>query len=108
MIHTVYRFALATALCAALGCNDDDGADTGVASPAEITSTCQDYCDKAHVCDDEVAVDSCVSDCKDKLGDCMVDEQREAVDDLSLCAARACDNFTGCTIGARLQCTFGL
>lgn len=113
MIHAAYRIALAAALCAAVGCkNDDNDKDhdnsTGAVSASELNATCQDYCDQAKVCDANVAADKCVSDCKDKLGDCMVDEQSQAVDDLKSCAARACDEFTGCTIGAGLQCTFGL
>jgi len=48
MIHTVYRFTMATVLCAALGCKDDtDANDSGAASPAEIAATCQAYCDQA-------------------------------------------------------------
>lgn len=112
MIHTAYRLALAAVLCAALGCgkdeSDETGGEAGAVSATELNATCQDYCDQAKVCDADVAVDKCISDCKDQLGNCMVDEQSQAVDDLKLCADKACDEFTGCTIGAGLQCTFGL
>lgn len=113
MIQTVYRFALAAALCSAAGCTNDDNDDnddndTGAVSASELNATCQDYCDQAKVCDADTAVDQCIIDCKDRLGDCMVDEQSQAVDDLKECADKSCDEFTGCTIGAGLQCTFGL
>jgi hypothetical protein len=112
MIDNGYRCALLMILIAASGCKDDDnddgGDNTGAVSAAKLNATCQSYCDQAKVCDADVAVDTCVSDCKDKLGNCMVDEQSEAVDDLDVCADKACDDFTGCTIGAGLKCTFGL
>ena len=90
-----------------LGCNEQDG--HGVpASAAKIQSTCQSYCDHARTCDDEVVVASCVAKCRDRIGDCMADEQSTALDDLGQCAREGCDDFNGCTIGAGLRCTFGL
>lgn len=85
---------------AGLGC-------TGT-GPVRTELTCQDYCDKAKECDGDVDVDACVSDCKDTLDDCMADEQEQALDDLDSCAAGSCDEFGGCTIGAGIQCTFGI
>lgn len=84
---------------AGLGC-------TGT-GPIRIDATCQDYCEKAHECSDDVDVDDCVSDCKDQIGDCMADEQEQALDDLDGCAGDSCNEFLGCTIGAGLTCTFG-
>ncbi len=75
--------------------------------PHRIEKTCEDYCAKAAECSDEVSESDCVADCKDSIGDCMADEQAEALDDLDSCAADSCDDFIGCTIGAGLACTFG-
>jgi hypothetical protein len=87
---------------------DDSGDDDGGGDEGRIASTCQTYCAKAHTCDDDKTVEQCVADCKAQLGDCMADEQDQVLDDLDSCAADACDEFTGCTIGAGLQCTFGI
>mgnify|MGYP003596440851 CR=1 FL=1 len=94
-------------LGAILGCNEHE--DHGLpASPAKIESTCQTYCDHAHVCDDKTVVASCISKCKDRMDDCMADEQSSALDDLANCASEGCNDFRGCTIGAGLRCAFGL
>lgn len=112
MFHTVYRFMLATVFCAATGCKEDESdeksSETGAVSAVELNATCQDYCDQAKVCDAKLAVEKCVTDCKDRLGDCKADEQTRAVDDLRLCTDKVCGEFPGCTIGAGLKCTFGL
>jgi hypothetical protein len=97
----------------AMGCEDDSSNDSndddgGMDNTARIAATCQSYCNKAHTCDDEEVVEACVADCKSDLGDCMVDEQGDALDDLDDCAAESCDDFGACTIGAGLQCTFGI
>lgn len=117
MHRTVKSFFLAMSLCTGFACvidadgdaDDDAGAnDDSGASAVEIESTCQAYCDKAVECDDDVTLTTCVADCKENMGDCMADEQEKALSDLNSCAADACDDFTGCTIGAGLQCTFGV
>lgn len=107
MIHGVIRVISATILCIGLGCGDDRGSG-GDVSAAKIESTCKAYCEKARTCDDEVSMAECTADCGDELGDCMADEQAAAVSDLDNCAERSCDDFTGCTIRAGLQCAFGL
>lgn len=76
--------------------------------PVRIDATCEDYCAKAHECSDSVDVDDCVADCKDQIGDCMADEQEEALDSLDDCAANSCNEFIGCTVGAGLACSFGI
>ncbi|MBC8067494.1 MAG: hypothetical protein IAG13_04100, partial [Deltaproteobacteria bacterium] len=73
-----------------------------------IRATCNDYCDKAKECDDNVDEDDCQSRCESDMEDCQSDEQEEALDDLDDCAQDSCNEFLGCTIGAGLQCTFGL
>lgn len=73
-----------------------------------INGTCRDYCQQAHECNDDVDVDDCRSDCENTMEDCMSDEQEEALDDLDDCATQSCDEFGTCTIGAGLQCSFGL
>lgn len=78
------------------------------AGKSRVEITCEDYCAKAHECDDDSSQSACVADCKDAMGDCMADEQEQALDDLDACAADSCDEFLGCTIGAGLQCSFGL
>lgn len=76
--------------------------------PVRIDATCEDYCAKAKECSDGVDVDDCVDSCKEQIGDCMADEQEQALDDLDSCAADSCDDFLGCTIGAGIKCTFGI
>ncbi|MBL9106263.1 MAG: hypothetical protein JNL82_35395 [Myxococcales bacterium] len=98
-IHLMGALGLVCGL--AIGCSDGTG-------PLRTTTTCADYCAKANECDSDVDTDECESDCKDKLDDCMADEQEQALDDLDSCAANSCDEFAGCTIGAGLQCTFGI
>lgn len=96
-------YAVATLVGMAVGACEREG--TG---DARIALTCADYCQKAADCDDEVDVDECKDDCKDAMEDCMDDEQEEALDDLDACAEDSCDDFLGCTIGAGLECTFGI
>lgn len=92
---------------AGLACGDEGGSPTG-ATLQEINDGCQSYCERARICDDEVVVSQCINDCKDRLGDCMADEQQQTVADLQTCAEDACDDFRLCTAGADLQCRFGL
>jgi hypothetical protein len=104
-------FCLALTLGLGLGCvvnTDGDGDGDGGSNDSRIASTCTSYCTKAHDCDDDQAIDGCVEDCKEQLGDCMADEQAQTLDDLDSCAVESCDDFGGCTIGAGLQCTFGI
>jgi hypothetical protein len=107
-IFTAFLFAAGLAVgCTTDGEGDDE--DGGTDNTARIASTCQSYCAKAQTCDDDDGtVEQCVADCKANLGDCMVDEQGAALDDLDGCAAESCDDFGACTIGAGLQCTFGI
>ena len=71
-------------------------------------ATCRDYCDKAKECDDDLDEEDCRNRCESDMDDCQADEQESALDDLDECAEDSCDEFLGCTIGAGLQCTFGL
>lgn len=108
-----HRYVLSAIFSAgfSMGCvvdADDGGDDNDGSTDIEIAAGCQSYCDKARECDDEVSIDECVNDCKSRVGDCMADEQDETVSDLNSCASDACDDFNACTIGAGLQCTFGL
>jgi len=93
--------ALALALGVSIGACNGTG-DT------RIKLTCKDYCAKAAECDDEVDEDDCVADCRDTMQDCMADEQEQALDDLDACGEESCDDFLGCSIGAGIQCTFGI
>ncbi len=109
MIKSTYRFTLAALLCATLGCEDghkDKGG--GGATDQEVMMACKTYCDQAQVCKTKAQAGECLAKCQDRLGDCMADEQDQTLDDLRSCAAKACDKFTGCTIGAGLQCVLGL
>lgn len=112
MIQTAYRFALATTFCFCfnLGCNknDDNSSGGGGASDQEVMTTCKTYCDQAQVCDGDVQAGECLTKCQDRLGDCMADEQSQTLEDLESCSAMACDDFKKCTIGAGLQCVFGI
>ncbi len=110
MMQSAYRFALAAAFCTGLCCNndnDDDGGGGG-ATDQEVMTTCKKYCDQAQVCDGDVEAGECLVKCQDRLGDCMADEQSQTLDDLETCSLKACDDFKGCTIGAGLQCVFGI
>lgn len=101
-----------------LGCSDGNDEETvsdssepdgeGGSNAARIQTTCQNFCDKAQVCDDDETVEQCVADCKAQLGDCMADEQSQVLDELNSCAAMSCDDMGGCTFGAGLQCKFGI
>lgn len=73
-----------------------------------ISRTCADYCAAAAGCNDDVDEDDCASNCEDAMDDCMADDQEDALDDLDACAEESCDDFAGCTIGAGLECAFGL
>lgn len=73
-----------------------------------INATCRDYCKQAAECNDDIDVDDCRSDCESTMEDCQADEQEQALDDLDDCAVESCDEFGLCTIGAGLQCSFGL
>lgn len=93
------------ALASGLACGEDDG--LGVTN-IRIADACEDYCNQSRACDDETDVDDCISRCEDSLDDCMADEQDAAIDDIEGCAEESCDDFTTCTIGAGLQCSFGI
>lgn len=108
MQHRVSRYTSAVLLVVGLGCGDEPDEGDGRATVAEIRNACQEYCQKASLCDDETVVAECEADCDDRIGDCMADEQRQAVDDLRSCAQESCDDFTLCTIGVGAQCAFGL
>jgi hypothetical protein len=95
----------AAALASGLACEEDDG--LGVSS-IRIADACEDYCGRKSECDDETDVGDCISSCEDSLDDCMADEQDDAVGDVEGCAEESCDDFTGCTIGAGLECAFGI
>ncbi len=73
-----------------------------------INATCRDYCNQAADCNDDIDVDDCRADCESTMEDCQADEQEEALDDLDDCAVESCNEFGACTIGAGLQCSFGL
>ena len=70
--------------------------------------TCNQYCRQAHDCDDSIDRDQCEEDCEDAVSDCQDDEKAEALDDLDNCANESCNDFGACTVGAGLQCTFGI
>lgn len=71
-------------------------------------ATCRDYCNQAKSCDDDLDEEDCRNRCESDMDDCQADEQEQALDDLDDCATKSCDEFVGCTIGAGLQCTFGI
>lgn len=113
--HAVSLFALLAV--GAPGCSDDangDGDDTAASAAdtgsnaSRIQSTCDGYCAKENVCNDNGTVEQCVADCKAQLGDCMADEQSQVLNELDDCAAESCNDFGACTFGAGLQCTFGI
>lgn len=83
-------------------------AGCGLARHKNVEATCQRYCEQVATCDGDVDVESCTADCLDNVGDCQVDEQEQALDDLDDCAQESCDELFACTVGAQLQCTFGI
>lgn len=87
----------------AIGAACEDG--TG---PLRTATTCAAYCNQAKDCDEDIDLDECKEDCENAIDDCMDDEQEQALDDLDECSDEACSAFAACTIGAGLQCTFGL
>lgn len=78
----------------------------GAVDPVE--RTCSDYCEKRATCDDETNLDTCVSDCVEQAGNCQADEQEQALDELETCTEESCDDIGLCTIGASLECYFGI
>ncbi|MBK6919891.1 MAG: hypothetical protein IPH07_21015 [Deltaproteobacteria bacterium] len=73
-----------------------------------VHQSCKAYCQQAASCDDDVDEDDCISRCENTVDDCMADEQEQALDDLDVCSDETCDEVASCTIGAGLQCAFGL
>jgi hypothetical protein len=73
-----------------------------------IEQTCEDYCAQAKTCNDDLDEDACIENCTNTMDDCMADEQEEALDDLDTCGNESCDDFAACTIGAGLECAFGI
>jgi hypothetical protein len=103
------------ALALTLGCtlhtdDDDDSLAEGDAgdNAARIASTCEAYCAKGHDCEDSLDADECADECEELIGGCMDDEQLTTMDDLEACARTSCDEFAECTVGAGLQCSFGI
>lgn len=84
------------------GCEDLDG--TG---DLRVELSCNNYCQKAKDCDDEVDMAECEANCESAVNDCMADEQEQALDDLDDCAQDSCDDFGACTVAAGLECAFG-
>ncbi|MCR9160006.1 MAG: hypothetical protein ACE37F_38215 [Nannocystaceae bacterium] len=103
----LFSLLCAAALTVQIGCdNDDDG--VGVIEELQIEGSCNDYCEQAKSCDDGVDVEACENDCFDAMSDCQADEQEEALNDIDSCSEEACSEFVGCSIGAGLQCSFGV
>lgn len=95
------------ALSAQFGCDtDDDG--VGVIEELQIEGSCNDYCEQAKTCDDGVDVEACENDCFEAMSNCQADEQEQALNDIDSCGEEACSEFVRCSIGAGLQCTFGI
>ncbi len=88
----------------AIACGEDDPTDSSL----EVELSCADYCRKAVECDDDIDQEECEVNCEDAAKDCMADEQDEALNQLDECSEETCDDFGGCTVGAGLQCTFGI
>lgn len=110
MHQTLSRYTLAIVLGVGLGCGKDrgDDGDGGPATQIEVEDACQAYCQRAKLCDDETVIAECETKCEKRMGNCMADEQGQAVDDLNICADESCDDFRLCTVGTGLQCAFGL
>lgn len=74
----------------------------------DISSTCSAYCAQAAECDGDVDRDECEDNCVDAVNDCPTDDIDPVLDDLDSCADETCDDFAACTIGAGLECHFGI
>lgn len=74
----------------------------------EIELTCIDYCSQAAECDGDVDEDNCKRECMDNVSDCDEDNREAVIDDLQSCAEETCDDFGGCTVGAAVECAFGI
>lgn len=108
MLKRIRYHVLAVLVGASFGCRDEGDGASGVVSTAEIKSACEAYCARGKACDEATDLVMCLSDCRDRMADCMQDEQRQAVDDLNDCGAESCEDFNRCAIGVGLQCTFGI
>lgn len=97
--------ALSSGLCLGLfACGEDDPTDAEL----DVELACNDYCRKAVECNDDLDMEDCENECEDSASSCMADEQDQALDELEMCSEESCDDFGGCTVGAGLQCSFGI
>ena len=102
--HRPLLLILGLGLGLALGaCTDLDG--TG---DLRTQISCENYCEQAKECNDNVDAQDCIDRCLGSVDDCMADEQEQALDQLDDCATESCNDFAGCTIEAGAQCYFGL
>ena len=104
----VLLFGLAAVAGVALGaCRQDDA--NGDSGPSfAVTSSCNDYCSQAKLCNDDLNEEKCRDNCEGTLTNCQVDEQDAALDKLDQCAKESCDDFIGCTVNVGAKCIFGI
>ena len=91
-------------------CGPDDESSGSLDKTLERThdaDICVDYCHRASVCNEDVQVDTCVSDCQASLSSCSDSQRRAAVRAIDECSMDRCSDFFSCTIDAGLQCAIG-
>lgn len=102
-------FALAAVAGIGLGACRQDDADQDEYEPSmEVLNSCEDYCRRAKLCDDDRDEQKCENTCIDAMTNCQVDEQGPALDKLDQCSSESCDDFFGCTVNVGAKCIFGI
>ena len=88
--------------------DDIVGVVAGACSPTgdlRVANTCEDYCNRAIDCNDNLDYEDCVRDCQDSVDDCDNDaDAEEALDQLDSCVTVSCNDFAGCTVEAYVEC----
>ena len=71
MLKRIRYHVLAVLVGASFGCRDEGDAASGVVSTAEIKSACESYCARGKACDEETDLVMCLSDCRERMADCL-------------------------------------
>ncbi len=95
------RFGMMITTMGLIGCIEVD-------ETTRIELTCEDYCDRIVVCDDETDVMQCNTDCVDAANNCQNDELDSSLEELDECSMESCDDIGRCSLGAGLECYLGI
>lgn len=89
--------------------DDAQGIDDDNMLTDQDRQACEDYCQDAKSCDDDLDVSDCMSSCVDGLQSCEEAELDEATSDLTSCTDNdECLDVVDCGFEVSSQCYFGL